>query len=144
MVCRGGGNLNHFTSSTLKTMNREIKFRVWDKEPRIMIYLNTSHDSLMFHNAGNASYYNLQNGSGGDEYELMQFTGLKDKNGKEIYEGDIVDFNGTRGLFKYEVTFSEGSFCYNVFGDMKSFKYDGANYSCEVIGNVYENKDLLK
>ena len=64
--------------------------------------------------------------------EVMQFTGLKDKNGKEIYEGDIVK-NIDR---VFEVTFKDGYF--SIIHNKKGLLY------CEVIGNKYENSELLK
>jgi uncharacterized phage protein (TIGR01671 family) len=68
--------------------------------------------------------------------QIMQFTGLKDKNGKEIYEGDIVMLNGSKVPKVME--FRKGSFCldYIYFGTEA--------YRMEVIGNIYENPELIK
>ncbi len=85
------------------------------------------------------------------DYELMQYTGLKDKNGREIYEGDIVEYdNGCKG----QVVFKCGQFyAYDGYAsnseDAEMKLYDDSppfeeGFEIEVIGNIYENKDLLK
>jgi hypothetical protein len=71
-----------------------------------------------------------------------QFTGLTDKNGKEIYEGDIVGFHGNVGV----VTFCNrtASFYYEIPRDKSSSMHLGASNLGEVIGNIHDNPDLLK
>lgn len=121
---------------------REIKFRAWDKETKTMCYMNHPHWSLTFGHNGIAEVYNLQNGSGGNDYELMQFTGLKDKNGKEIYEKDILKESAPRG-YKDFVSFSNGSFGMdNIITSLSQHTIDGLGF--EIIGNLYENPELLE
>ena len=121
---------------------REIKFRVWDNDSK-KIY-NQDDFILTFDNVGEDIYL-----KGNNEiipfyrYKLMQYTGLEDKNGQEIYEGDILDY-GTYG--KFEVVWHRGSFKIRKLG----FKHGKLHYLGDcyfdelmVTGNIYENPELL-
>lgn len=124
---------------------REIKFRAWDKFGR-----------KWFNSISGIDFENKFLFDSGIKYhfiklELMQFTGLKDKNGKEIYEGDVVkdDFSGTF----FEIKFKEGSFgLFNIDSTMPKERREcpwknldlQLSEDFEVIGNIYENPELLK
>jgi len=128
---------------------REIKFRAWDKEKREMITAKgTSYGNYLVWFDGRIRWY-----GGGDWPEtrgfeenkniiLMQYTGLKDSKGKEIYEGDIVSGDGFKGVIKWIVY---GWFCHRLHADGEVeewFPFD--EYPFEVIGNIYEHPDLVK
>lgn len=115
-------------------MNREIKFRVYDEDLKRMKYLNSPHDFICFDEEGNGYYENMQTGPGEWFSDLMQYTGLKDKNGIEIYEGDLILIGEKRE--KVEVIFKNGVFGYLYYYDCVPFQYQ----SPEVIGNIYENE----
>lgn len=157
---------------------REIKFRAWDKEEEIMFNVGAIAWS---HNVFNTSNYVFGSNPHcyenkcqspkhlNEECKFMQYTGLKDKNGKEIYEGDILSYKHIKytdcskedieeieeevliGLITYRPLasiikpYSENVMCLG---------YDNVNKEClvidleseelEVIGNIYENPELLK
>jgi uncharacterized phage protein (TIGR01671 family) len=97
----------------------------------------------------NGRFHNLQNGSGGDDYVIQQYTGLTDSNDDPIYEGDIIIDNQKQ---KYEIIFDENHARYDlkVCGENKlrgQTSYGTEIYEkkhIEVIGNIFENPELLK
>ena len=123
-------------------MNREIKFRVWDKDLKRIRYLNTEHDFIRFDSLGQGYYENMQTGLGEWFSDLMQYTGLKDKNGKEIYEGDIIEFKDSIGLHRETVKFDKGCF-YAGFHEGSSTRVSPKLINVrisKVIGNIYDSE----
>lgn len=134
-------------------MSREIKFRAWDSVHNRMIYLkdcvsfgySNEFDTYELYFEENnlrcRGYYEFDDDFGiniVDETDLpvMQYTGLKDKNGVEIYEGDLILIGEKRR--KVEVIFKDGSFGYLYNNICVPFQYQ----SPEVIGNIYEDKEV--
>ena len=117
---------------------REFKFRAWDTEKQEMATVN---------------YIGLNDYEVGMEDEecrrwraaypyvcrLMQYVGCKDKNNKEIYEGDIVKTKEHKG----QIIYSKGMFFIDVKGDFYLPIYNVSEFM-EVIGNIYENPELLE
>ena len=116
---------------------REIKFRVWDAE------IEEMHDWESLIPSVDMGYLLSNNDEEYDEYRIMQYTGLKDKYGVEIYEGDIViSQDGTGGLvYKHIVEWNE---FYKRFEPMGEDEAHFNRESCEIIGNIYENPELLE
>lgn len=136
-------------------MSREIKFRAWDKKrKRYAKVIQTT-------NQGWKGYRDKTYITNGimrfskwvlSRFVIEQYAGLKDKNDKEIYEGDIVeediDFNSkmTDGTFRYKVYWNNDELCWSLdpIGP-ESIHNDlwELNSSCRVIGNIHENPELL-
>ena len=82
-----------------------------------------------------------------DEVTLMQSTGLFDRNGKEIFEGDILDYRGRKALVRWHGSYA--SFIYRFVDEPHKRKAEWkplylVYMKCEIIGNVYENTELLE
>lgn len=114
---------------------REIKFRAWDKRRNEYIF----HDSLCCPS--------LSLGEILATYEVEQFTGLTDKDGNEIYEGDILR-SGRQYKYMYSngytgnIYFDDFMACYK-YGDMGGHLTQAKADYCEIIGNIHENPELL-
>ena len=137
---------------------RDIKFRVWDTENKEMLKVQ----ELDFEDTFYGGRLSIRTDKYNDYFDmedmiLMQYTGLKDENGKEIYEGDIIEFsydmfvgNFNTFIAKGKVVFEEGAFYVEVFENERTTKdeayllYSINLDTIEVIGNIYDNKNLLK
>jgi len=94
---------------------RVIKFRSWDNKNKQMDFPD-----------------NIANDIDIKKYDITQYAGLKDKHGKEIYEGDYVTIKTTKKLFEVKYPFKE------------LFYYHDENIIGEIKGNIYENSELLE
>lgn len=100
---------------------RDIKFRAWDKEEKLMIENGSFDGSIPL---------------GDKDLIFMQYTGLKDKKGKEIYEGDILLHNNSYVKSKYVVKWMPNQAGFNITN-----KYLDDQ---SIVGNIYENLKLLE
>ena len=132
-------------------MSREIKFRVLIDNK---IYYQDKYDAysdnltsidICKETITITSFYNYEDvyRFEDEEVKLMQYTGVKDKNGKEIYEGDIVILNDTEEENRCVVKYKYGSYIL-VDGDLRENLSNVEDKFLEVVGNIYENKNLLE
>lgn len=134
-------------------MKREIKFRAWDKVQECYLYdVQGAYDTLsgcVKYDDGEDAVYDEECFAGfldNDHYVVEQYTGLHDKNGREIYEGDVLDI-GLRNQdgkpviapVSYE-TYAAGY----VLDNGGNGIWQRLTEDCEVIGNIFEDKQLLE
>lgn len=115
---------------------RTIKFRLWDIEDKKM--LTEDFDDLTISLVGTiVSHEYGDSYDVSDKYKLMQYTGLKDKNGKEIYEGDVIESG-------HRVVFAHGCFALTKYGGAGTIILKFSEMEpIKVIGHIYENPELI-
>lgn len=146
-------------------MKRQIKFRAWDKQenrfyaPTHEAYKGNLFELMIGFGGDLLAHYMKDNNDGvkhesvfPDRFILMQYTGCKDKNGNEIYEGDIlVRSHDKNSMFKAIIEFKRGSFGgatvpyrnhFILMNKLPVCDYDNNGYD-EIIGNIYEHPELL-
>ena len=139
----------------------KLKFRAWDKlnnEMYVVEQINLNRGE--FESIG----YGITFLRGADEVILMQSTGLKDKNGKEIFEGDVLEIQGIRmivkfGSYKYLETSKNNGYTLGILHDGLGFYVECINVAdpdsispfepetlknSQIIGNIYENRGFLE
>jgi uncharacterized phage protein (TIGR01671 family) len=136
-------------------MNRPIKFRAWDREMKLMRTVDAIDWRLKrvrvaeTDQVGTWLYFDDRK-----EIDLVQFTGIHDKNGKEIYEGDIIVFRLSSGDQRWMIQYVENSmsfvFTKGLETEARTIRFQNSRESrlasvkhFEIIANLYENPELL-
>lgn len=125
--------------------NREIKFRIWDKKNNMFIYVwDASHKRLAISLNGLVYSGMYDDILPENDYNIQQYTGLKDKNGAEIYEGDIVQIVEKDETRIYDIVFSHGYFGLNRGPKSKHALMYPYTDVFEIIGNIMQTPELIK
>ena len=122
-------------------MKREIKFRAWDKQGKRFVPDVYEEDPFEIYLDGTYLGMTGFDWEGAERFDIMQYTGIKDTDGKEIWEGDIVKDRRSVGVVIYNAPYFDAEW---KVGPVR-YDYDNAlMYGVEVIGNIYENPELLE
>ena len=124
------------------------KYRAWDSAKKEMF-----KDTFAITESGQVVVVEQESVASSPDYVfvehlvIMQSTGLKDKNGKEIFEGDIVDYKGRKALVRWHGSYA--SFIYRFVDELQNRNTEWkplylAYMKCEIIGNIYEHPHLLE
>ena len=135
-------------------MSREIKFRAWNKYTSKMLEQEGISGSNSYISFLDFYYDNSEDrnfGSVINDLILMQFTGLLDKNGKEIFEGDLLQYDGYN--FKlinkekiYQIKYDDNLaqyYSYNLENSFDTFLVVRAWKESKIIGNIFQNPELI-
>ena len=129
---------------------REIKFRAWDRRTNEMYYPKALVTETLKYDNSTMAVADLDYGYEIQETindPLMEYTGLVDKNGTEIYEGDIVSLVEDTNFFIVEWNTAHACFTLkeiSILTYYRNFNNIVDKFNLEIVGNIYENSDLLK
>jgi uncharacterized phage protein (TIGR01671 family) len=131
-------------TNTTQNIQREIKFRAWDKALNRWLSFDDGddvhYDYSMIKNSEHGWYLHIESG---EDIVLMQYTGLKDKNGKEIYEGDLLKWQDSEDI--YEVMWKDFKWVTRWWGESGIIAQYPGFYDTKwnIVGNLYENPELI-
>ena len=126
-------------------MNREIKFRAWYKDLKKMFKIGqiTLEEGTWNFEPNDRDFIGMSIPYQ-PSFVLMQYTGIHDKNGKEIYEGDIVEITKECVCGKGIIVFKNGCFFIKVKENLLAlYNCEFNNYKVKKIGNIYDNPEML-
>ena len=129
------------------------KFRAWDVlaekmiDEILMISFVRKEIIGKFSDGSTSVPLKFEDERNGEDVILMQSTGLRDKNGKEIFEGDVLDYKSRKVLVRWHGSYA--SFIYRFVDELQNRNTEWkplylAYMKCEIIGNIYENPELLE